>query len=135
VLFFFIPFLIGNIILSTPKDVAYRNFHVAFAAVPARPCDRLDNPAEVDPEKVGNAGTPADDWIDSSNDELFAVAKAQLAKRLRCSLQRHIIPVIAEAAPEVKKPIEYYLGLPGVKKTAIPTRLFRRRKGRRAGLN
>jgi hypothetical protein len=103
--------LIGIFVLSTPKDVAYRNFHVALPQCQQGLATGWTILAEIDPEKAGHAGTPADDWIDSSNDELFAVAKDQIwAKRLRCSLQRHIIPVIAEAAPEVKKPIEYYLG-------------------------
>lgn len=110
-LFFFIPFLIGIFVLSTPKDVAYRNFHVALPQCQQGLATGWTILAEVDPEKAGHAGTPADDWIDSSNDELFAIVKDPIwAKRLRCSLQRHIIPVIAEAAPKVKKPIEYYLG-------------------------
>ena len=96
-LFFFIPFLIGIFVLSTPKDVAYRNFHVALPLCGQGLATGWTILAEVDPKKAGHADTPADDWMDSSNDELFAVAKDPIwAKRLRCSLQRHIIPVIGE---------------------------------------
>jgi hypothetical protein len=109
-LFFFIPFLIGIFVLSTPKDVAYRNFHVALPLCKQGLDDGWTILAEVDPKKKDKARS-AGDWVDSSNDELFAVAKDSIwEKRLRCSLQRHIIPTVGEAAPAVKKPIEYYLG-------------------------
>jgi hypothetical protein len=109
-LFFFIPFLIGIFVLSTPKDVAYRNFHVALPLCKQGLDDGWTILAEVDQKKKDKARS-AGDWVDSSNDELFAVAKDSIwEKRLRCSLQRHIIPIVGEAAPAVKKPIEYYLG-------------------------
>jgi hypothetical protein len=110
-LFFIIPFLIGIFVLSTSKDIAYRNFHVALPLCQQGLATGWTILAEIDPKKADHSDTSADDWADSSNDELFAVAKESIwAKRLRCSLQRHIIPVIGEPSPAAKKPIEYYLG-------------------------
>jgi hypothetical protein len=110
-LFFFIPFLIGIFVLSTPKDLAYRNFHTALPLCKQGLNDGWTILAEVDPKKAKHESTSGDDWVDSSNDELFAIAKDPIwAKRLRCSLQRHVIPAIGEAGATVKKPIEYYLG-------------------------
>jgi hypothetical protein len=110
-LLLFIPFAIGNFVLSTPKDRAYRNLHSALPLCK----EGLDTGwtilAEVDPQKAKAAATAgSDDWADPSNDESDAVAKDAIwTQRLRCSLQRHVIPIVGEATGAVKKPIDYYL--------------------------
>lgn len=109
--FFFIPFAIGILVLSTPRDVAYRNLHADLPLCKEGLESGWTILAETDPEKAKVTSASAEDWIDSSNDELFAITKdADWTKRFRCSLQRHIIPVTGGVVGVAKKPIEYYLG-------------------------
>jgi hypothetical protein len=121
-LLFFIPFVIGNFVLSTPRDRAYRNFHPAMQLCK----DGLETGwtilAEVDRQKANAASTTeGDDWVDPSNDESGAVDKDAIwTKRLRCSLQRHIIPIVGETTGAVTKPIDYYLSFLEYKENGEP---------------
>ena len=117
-LFFFIPFLIGMFVLSTPKDRAYRNFHVALPMCQDGLKAGWTVLAESDPKKAKSTGG---EWVDASNDETYAVAKDPIwGKRLRCALQRHVIPVVGDAADAAKKPVEYYLGFLEYKENGEP---------------
>jgi len=122
-LFFLIPFLIGMFILSTPRDEAYRNFHVALPLCQDGLSKGWTVLAESEPRKAKGIGG---EWVDASNDEAYAVAKDPIwGKRLRCSLQRHVIPVVGDAADATKKPIDYYLGFWNIRKMANPIRSSR----------
>jgi hypothetical protein len=117
-LFFLIPFLIGMFILSTPRDQAYRNFHVALPLCQDGLSTGWTVLAESEPTKAKGIG---DEWADASNDEAYAVAKDPIwGKRLRCSLQRHVIPVVGDAADATKKPVDYYLGFLEYKENGEP---------------
>jgi hypothetical protein len=117
-LFFLIPFLIGMFVLSTPRDQAYRNFHVALPLCQDGLRTGWTVLAESEPKEEKGIGG---EWIDASNDETHAVAKDSIwGKRLRCSLQRHVIPVVGDAADATKKPVEYYLGFLEYKENGEP---------------
>lgn len=117
-LFFFIPFLIGMVVLSTPRDLAYRNLHVALPLCQDGLSTGWTVLAESEPKTAKSIG---DEWIDASNNEATAVAKDPIwEKRLRCSLQRHVIPVVGGAADATKKPVDYYLGFLEYKENGEP---------------
>jgi hypothetical protein len=124
VLFFLLLFFVlATFIVTTPRDVAYRNLHPA-----TRICkEGLETGwtilSEVKPKKAASLDND-DELVDPSNDESYAVVKDPIwAKRLRCSLQRHIIPK-PEATDTTKKGIEYYLGFLEYKENGEPYSLI-----------
>jgi hypothetical protein len=111
-LVFFIPFIIGIFVISTPRDRAYRNFHPALQICRQGLETGWAVLAESDPKKARAAPTTEqDEWVDPSNDESDAIAKDPIwAKRFRCALQRHLIPNVEEPNGEDHRTLEYYLG-------------------------
>ena len=107
-LLFFISFVIGNFVTSTPRTKAYRNLH------PSLPfCQEgLKSGWTVLAQKQDGIARPTDrpddnGWIDDSNNEYAAVGRdTKWETLLRCALQRHVIPT---NSPQ-NTPIDYYLG-------------------------
>jgi hypothetical protein len=106
-------FVFATLILTTHRDVAYRNLHPVNKVCK----EGLDTGWTILSEVNPNPQTANDDeWTDPSNDETYAVAKDSIwARRLRCALQRHVIPASAG-----KKPVEYYLGFLEYKENGDP---------------
>jgi hypothetical protein len=107
-LIFFIPFVIGNFVLSTPKARAYRNLHPSLEICKEGLAKGWTVLAQADQKKLESAQKTDDDgWIDPSNDENDAIAKDKIwATRLRCALQRHIVLAATPGAV----PLDYHLG-------------------------
>ena len=99
---------VNYVVISTPKDQAYRNLN------PSAPgcAEGLEHGWTVLAD-VGQAALAAsntmegDGWHDLSDDEIKAVAHdRKWAKLLRCSIQRHIVP----ARRQGDAPIDFTLG-------------------------
>ncbi|WP_375407682.1 hypothetical protein [uncultured Methylobacterium sp.] len=108
VLLVFALLFVNYVVLSTAKSRAYRNLDPT-----AEPCrDGLARGwtvlTEVGRDTLRTSMEAADGgWMDTSNDELAVVAKDDVwTTRLRCSLQRHVVPATAPNA----KDISYNLG-------------------------
>src|SRR4051794_21610290 len=98
---FFIPF----VVLSTPRVQAYRDLHPEAAPCKDGLKDGWRDIAETGLSKVSAFEHAAPDAVDSTNDEDALADKDPLwAIRLRCALQKHVVPSSAGG-----KPIEYYL--------------------------
>jgi len=94
ILIVLIPFAIGNFVLSTPRDHSYRNLHPYLAI-----CQeglKTGWKALAEPQINGKS-------ID--NDENALRKDDRWAERLRCALQRHVIP----SASVEKNAIDYHL--------------------------
>ena len=96
-LIFFIPFFIGNFVLSTPRAQAYRNLHPSLPVCQ----EGLKGPgpgwtvlAEVGAENSRAAAVEDEEsWTDPSNNEQDAISiDKSWATKLRCALQKHIVP-------------------------------------------
>jgi hypothetical protein len=102
-------FFVNYVVLSTAKGRAYRNLDPASDICR----EGLDHGwsilADMGRASLRSAPKIANDggWIDVSDDEDAAIAKdGRWEKRLRCALQRHIIP----ATKPGHAPLEYTLG-------------------------
>lgn len=92
-------------VLSTPKARAYRDLDPAAA-----PCrEGLETGwsilSEVGRERLHGGSATDDGWTDPSNDEDAVAEKPAWRTRLRCALQRHVIPSTTGG-----KPLDYTLG-------------------------
>jgi hypothetical protein len=99
-LVFFIPF----VVLSTPRVQAYRDLHPESPVCKQGLRDGWPDIASTGLSKVDAFKNAGPDAIDVTNDENALVDKdAAWATRLRCAVQKHVIPSVNG------KPIEYYL--------------------------
>ena len=112
-------------VLSTPKARAYRDLDPAAA-----PCrEGLETGwtvlSEVGRERLQDANAIDDDgWTDPSNDEDGVAQKPVWRTRLRCALQRHVIP-----SGNGGKPLEYTLGFLEFQEDGEPYALVSRSGG------
>jgi len=108
VLIFIGVLFVNYVVLSTPKDHAYRNLDPSVPICADGLAKGWTVLAETGREKLQAAEINDDDgWIDPSNDESdVAASDPKWAAALRCSLQRHIVPPSTAAG----KPLDYHLG-------------------------
>jgi len=108
VLIFIGVLFVNYVVLSTPKDHAYRNLDPSVPICADGLAKGWTVLAETGREKLQAAEINDDDgWIDPSNDENdVAASDPKWATALRCSLQRHIVPASTAAG----KPLDYHLG-------------------------
>ena len=114
----FAVLFINYVVLSTPKDVAYRNLD------PATPvcADGLAHGWTVLADRGATAlarGTTmeGDGWRDPSDDEAGAIAADPAwTTRLRCAIQRHLVPTRRAGG----KPVDYTLGFIEFKESGEP---------------
>lgn len=99
---------VNYVVLSTPKARAYRNLDPGAPACRDGLATGWTILAEAGRETLRTAMEPKDGgWVDASNDESVVVARdAAWATRLRCALQRHVVPA---SGPDAR-PIDYNLG-------------------------
>jgi hypothetical protein len=118
----FVPFVIVYFATATRKDAAYRNLHPYAVKMCA---DGLasgwDVLSHINQEQAKAGGDDEDGWIDPSNNEHDAIREdPEFRRKFRCSLQRHIVPVIGPAIPAVQKQLEYYLGFVEFRESGEP---------------
>jgi hypothetical protein len=99
---------VNYVVLSTPKDQAYRNLDPGVPICADGLAKGWTVLAETGREKLQGVEISDDDgWMDPSNDEADLAARdPKWATALRCSLQRHIVPASTPAG----KPLDYNLG-------------------------
>jgi hypothetical protein len=108
VLIFLAVLFVNYVVLSTPKDQAYRNLDPSLPICAEGLAKGWTVLAETGREKLQGAEISDDDgWIDPSNDEAeVAASSPKWATALRCSLQRHIVPATTPGG----KSLDYNLG-------------------------
>jgi hypothetical protein len=108
VLIFLSVFFVNYVVLSTPKDHAYRNLDPSLPICADGLAKGWTVLAETGREKLQGAEASDDDgWIDPTNDEAdVATRDPKWNTALRCSLQRHIVPASTPAG----KRLDYNLG-------------------------
>ena len=107
-LLFLAILFVNYVVLSTPKDRAYRDLDPALPGCQAGLATGWTVLADIGRDKL-QAGKQMDDdgWADPSDDETDAVAHdGKWRTLLRCALQRHVVP--AETA--TGKPLDFTLG-------------------------
>ena len=98
---------INYVVLSTPKNRAYRNLDPATPICADGLAKGWTVLTDVGRSRLSGAMARDGGWIDASNDERAVVERDGAWKdRFRCSLQRHVVP----AAESGGKPLDYDLG-------------------------
>ncbi len=108
VILFLAILFINYVVLSTPKDQAFRNLDPGNPICEQGLATGWTILADMgrDALKQGQA-LDDDGWADPSDDEAAAIARDDVWRtRLRCSLQRHVVPAATASA----KPLVYTLG-------------------------
>jgi hypothetical protein len=123
----FIPFIVVYFATATRKDVAYRNLHpYAVEMCKDGLASGWDILSHIDGEQAAVGGDDQDGWIDPSNNELYAIREdPEFRRKFRCSLQRHVVPVVGTPIPAVEKQLEYYLGFVEFRESGEPYSLVR----------
>lgn len=113
VLIFLIPFVIGYFVLSTPRDISYRDLHPYLPSCRAGLTSGWTVLAKLD------------------NDETIAIRREKKwADLFRCALQRHVIP----AASAGKKSVDFHLAFLEFKESGEPYALAKLEDGKVAAI-
>lgn len=116
-LVFFIPFAIGNFVISTPRVQAYRNLHPRLPLCSEGFQTGWPDIARVGIKKLEKFKASAIDADDITNDEDALIDEdSRWADRLRCALQHHVV----ESTNNSNKPIDYYLSFLEFRETGEP---------------
>ena len=121
---------VNYVVLSTPKDVAYRDLDPGADVCAAGLATGWTVLADTGRAALATT-TPVDDdgWLDPSNDERLAVARDRSwATALRCSSQRHVVPATLPGG----RPVDYVLSFLEFQEDGSPYALLSRDAGRDA---
>ncbi|WP_233383346.1 hypothetical protein [Methylobacterium sp. C25] len=115
---------INYVVLSTPNATAYRNLDPSQTACRDGLAKGWSILADLGRKTLDNdQGAESGGWEDASNDERTAIAQdAGWRTRLRCALQRHLVPSTKPGG----KPLDYHLGFLEFQETGEPYALVSR---------